>query len=311
MVTTGYGIRNVPELAPALDEIARVLRPGGRFLSLDFDRPGNGLVRAVYFTYLTVVGSILGVLLHGDPDTYRYIPQSLRTYPGSREVGQMLKMRGFEGAGDHPGPRWLSRHARRDQTSQWKSIAPRGRAKAPSRSSSWKSCAGWMTLQPFAWKTRQSTRSEADYNFVSNEIFVRFEVRSRKEPARRFGFLPGTRVVTEKVLSLAVLAGRLASDGDVGPADYTDEGMVQYLRTERIIPPYQTRGYKLVELLRIYESADASGHNLLDFTYWHVRFEPTHSEIGLVFGRVRLAGCSRRKFSSGPRRIPFDRHRPR
>jgi hypothetical protein len=99
-----------------------------------------------------------------------------------------------------------------------------------------------------------STRSEADYNFVSNEIFVRFDVRSRKESARRFGFLPGTRVVTEKALSLADLAGRLASDGEVGPADYTDDGMVQYLRTERIIPPYQTRGYKLVELLRIYES---------------------------------------------------------
>jgi hypothetical protein len=99
-----------------------------------------------------------------------------------------------------------------------------------------------------------ATRSEADYNFVSNEIFVRFHVRSRKEPARRFGFLPGTRVVTEKALSLADLAGRLASDGDIGPADFTDDGMVQYLRTERIIPPYQTRGYKLVELLRIYES---------------------------------------------------------
>lgn len=102
-----------------------------------------------------------------------------------------------------------------------------------------------------------ATRSEADYNFVSNEIFVRFEMRSRKEPGRRFGFLPATRVVTEKMLSLADLADRLASDGEVGPADYTDEGMVQYLRAERIIPPYQTRGYKLVELLRIYESADA------------------------------------------------------
>jgi demethylmenaquinone methyltransferase/2-methoxy-6-polyprenyl-1,4-benzoquinol methylase len=95
VVTTGYGIRNVPELVPALDEIARVLRPGGRFLSLDFDRPENRVMRTVYFGYLTLVGSILGVLLHGDPDTYRYIPQSLRTYPGSREVGQMLKGRGF------------------------------------------------------------------------------------------------------------------------------------------------------------------------------------------------------------------------
>jgi len=37
-------------------------------------------------------------------------------------------------------------------------------------------------------------------------------------------------------------------------ADYADEGMIQYLRTERVIPPYQTKGYKLIELLRIYES---------------------------------------------------------
>jgi demethylmenaquinone methyltransferase/2-methoxy-6-polyprenyl-1,4-benzoquinol methylase len=96
VVTTGYGIRNVPELAPALDEIGRVLRPGGRFLSLDFDRPDNPVLRRIYFTYLTIVGSILGMVLHGDPDTYRYIPQSLRTYPGSREVARMLKARGFD-----------------------------------------------------------------------------------------------------------------------------------------------------------------------------------------------------------------------
>src|SRR5437867_2559835 len=75
VVTTGYGLRNVPELAPAIDEIHRVLRPGGVLVSLDFNRPANGFVRAVYLTYLTIVGSALGFVLHGDPDTYRYIPE--------------------------------------------------------------------------------------------------------------------------------------------------------------------------------------------------------------------------------------------
>lgn len=100
-----------------------------------------------------------------------------------------------------------------------------------------------------------ATRSEADYNFISNEIFVRFQMRERREAGRRFGFLPVTRAVAEKTLTLEGLAARLAVEQDVGSPDYVDDGMVQYLRTERIIPPYQTRGYKLVELVRIYDAA--------------------------------------------------------
>jgi ubiquinone/menaquinone biosynthesis methyltransferase len=93
--TTGYGLRNVPELGPAIDEIARVLRPGGRFLSLDFNKPTNAVVRAIYLGYLTLVGSTLGMVLHGDPDTYRYIPASIRRYPGARGIAEMLAVRGF------------------------------------------------------------------------------------------------------------------------------------------------------------------------------------------------------------------------
>jgi hypothetical protein len=101
-----------------------------------------------------------------------------------------------------------------------------------------------------------ATRSEADYNFITNEIFVRFEVTYRRERGRRLGFLPVTRVVADKTMTLADLADALGGRPDVGPADYTDEGMLQYLRTERVIPPYQTRGFKLVELVRIYDAGD-------------------------------------------------------
>ena len=98
-----------------------------------------------------------------------------------------------------------------------------------------------------------ASRSEADYNFISNEIFVRFATVSRQERIRRFGFLPGSRTVTEVAMTVPGLEAALTSVPDIGPPDYSDDGMLQYLRTERIVPPYQTRGYKLVELVRIYE----------------------------------------------------------
>jgi hypothetical protein len=103
-----------------------------------------------------------------------------------------------------------------------------------------------------------ATRSDADYNFVANEIFVTFATAERDEPTKLLGFIPGTKRVTEKRMTLAGLATLLEGSDGIGPADYGDEGMLQYLRTERIIPPYQTRGYKLVELVRIYETGTPS-----------------------------------------------------
>jgi len=85
----------VPDLDVALAEIARVLRPGGRMLSLDFNRPESRVVRACFLAYLTAVGGALGWLLHRDPDTYRYIPASIRRYPGAAGVARKLVTHGF------------------------------------------------------------------------------------------------------------------------------------------------------------------------------------------------------------------------
>lgn len=101
LVTAGYGLRNAPDLSRAVREAARVLRPGGLFLSLDFNRPDNAVMRTVYHGYLTVVGSVLGWVLHGDPDTYRYIPESIRYYPGARAVTRILGHHGFTDARWH------------------------------------------------------------------------------------------------------------------------------------------------------------------------------------------------------------------
>jgi demethylmenaquinone methyltransferase / 2-methoxy-6-polyprenyl-1,4-benzoquinol methylase len=102
MVTTGYGLRNVPDLTAAVDEIHRVLRRGGQVLSLDFNRPSQPLLRSFYLLYLTLVGGMLGWILHRDPDTYRYIPASIRTYPGAEGVAELMRARGFTTVRHYP-----------------------------------------------------------------------------------------------------------------------------------------------------------------------------------------------------------------
>ena len=97
LVTAGYGLRNVPVLETSLAEILRVLRPGGRFLSLDFNRPETPWLRRAYLAYLWGVGSALGWWLHRDPDTYRYISASLSRYPGAEGVAAAMQAAGFTG----------------------------------------------------------------------------------------------------------------------------------------------------------------------------------------------------------------------
>jgi len=99
----------------------------------------------------------------------------------------------------------------------------------------------------------KSSRSEVEYNFISNEVFVRFRMRDTPVRVKVMGLFPVTRTVSESVMTVEDLERMLGDMEQVGPPDYADAGMLQYLRTERIVPPYQTRGYKLVELVRVYE----------------------------------------------------------
>lgn len=100
-----------------------------------------------------------------------------------------------------------------------------------------------------------ASRAETGYNFIANEIFVTFASRSTRESARWLGVVPYSRRREVPVLDLSGLGAVFGRNAAIGEPDYEDEGMIQYLRTERVVAPYQTRGVKVIELVRIYRAA--------------------------------------------------------
>ncbi len=95
LVTGGYALRNAPDLNRTIDEIARVLRPGGSAAFLDFSKPRSPAGQHVTHLALKFWGGLWGLLLHGNPDVYGYIADSLKLYPDRTELRERFKARGF------------------------------------------------------------------------------------------------------------------------------------------------------------------------------------------------------------------------
>lgn len=95
IVTGGYALRNAPDLTQTLDEIARVLRPGGTAAFLDFSKPANRLGQHITHGLLKFWGGFWGLILHGNPDVYGYIADSLNLYPDRHALRERFSERGF------------------------------------------------------------------------------------------------------------------------------------------------------------------------------------------------------------------------
>jgi demethylmenaquinone methyltransferase / 2-methoxy-6-polyprenyl-1,4-benzoquinol methylase len=95
-VFIGYGLRNFPDLKKALHEIERVTRPGGQMVTLDFFLPANAIFRKGYLTYLFLQGALWGLILHGRPRTYTYIPDSLKNFVSIDKFSALLTQAGYE-----------------------------------------------------------------------------------------------------------------------------------------------------------------------------------------------------------------------
>jgi demethylmenaquinone methyltransferase/2-methoxy-6-polyprenyl-1,4-benzoquinol methylase len=96
LVTISYGLRNLADLDAGMAEILRVLRPGGRFLSLEFGKPDSPAWRWFYFGYLKHFVPVLGRWFCGDSETHSYILESLTHFPDQHEVASRLRNTGFQ-----------------------------------------------------------------------------------------------------------------------------------------------------------------------------------------------------------------------
>jgi demethylmenaquinone methyltransferase / 2-methoxy-6-polyprenyl-1,4-benzoquinol methylase len=94
-VTVAFGLRNMPSYPAALREMARVLRPGGTLICLETTPLRSPVPRAAFDWYFARVVPIVGGLLSGDVDAYRYLPASAAAFPDADTLGQMMLEAGF------------------------------------------------------------------------------------------------------------------------------------------------------------------------------------------------------------------------
>ncbi len=100
--TIAFGIRNVPRIDLALEEARRVLKPGGRFMCLEFSAVDVPLLDKIYDAFSFHVIPRIGARVAGDADSYRYLVESIRKFPTRGAFAGMIERAGFRHVTDRP-----------------------------------------------------------------------------------------------------------------------------------------------------------------------------------------------------------------
>jgi len=97
LITVAFGFRNLTNYRHGLDELARVLKPGGTLAILEFSQPTNRLFAGPYGFFSTRVLPWVGGMISGSRDAYTYLPESIKKFPGAEGLAEQMRSAGFSG----------------------------------------------------------------------------------------------------------------------------------------------------------------------------------------------------------------------
>lgn len=100
--TIGFGLRNVPDLVQVLNEMRRVVKPGGMVVCLEVSKPTTQPFKGLYYFYFDRILPLFGKVFAKSYEQYKWLPESLKPFPGRKELADTFREVGLKQVEDYP-----------------------------------------------------------------------------------------------------------------------------------------------------------------------------------------------------------------